>query len=428
MRLFRFVIPLLFLSLSASSCEAAADALSLPELLLKAQDNNPELIAARQGWKVKQQEARAAGVWENPTFSYTDEKFPPGMAGGTPEAIKHYRVEQRIPFPGKLTQDARMRYHEALISQANYRAKELDVFRDIRMRYYQLYLTGQEIVLAQQSVEVLKNALASAQGRLGANRSSTSDVFMAQTELGRMKNRLYEQQQQRHLIEIELNTLLNQPQETLLGSTTAPALIDVPVSLKDLEKLTRANNPLYLNAMHEVNHSQAMQARNRLEWAPDFGVMYEREETDAGPAGRQIGVSVSFPLWFKRPWADSRAAAAHVIEAKSGAQAMQNMALKMVHMEFTETNTHLKEARNYLSDILPSAQSNLKIAQQQYASGQADFLRLLEAFRTWIEVHTEYQNQLYHVGEHWSELERWVGIDLSQARQALEQQEMNHDK
>src|SRR5205085_923765 len=123
---------------------------------------------------------------------------------------------------GKLTQDARMRLHEALIAQAHYRSKELDVLRDARMRFYQLYLTEQEIGLEQQSVEVLKNALASAQARMGANQSSASDVFMAQTELGRMKNRLYEDSQQRRLIQIEINSLLNQPPEGPLGPASPP--------------------------------------------------------------------------------------------------------------------------------------------------------------------------------------------------------------
>jgi hypothetical protein len=74
----------------------------------------------------------------------------------------------------------------------------------------------------------------------------------------------------------------------------------------------------------------------------------------------------------------------------------------------------------------------LSIARELYASGQEDFLRLLEAFRTWIQTHNEYQDKLYQYGQHWSELERWVGVPLDKAKEALDQEqvmptEMNHE-
>jgi outer membrane protein TolC len=409
----------------------AAEALSLPTLLLKARDNNPDIIAARHGWKVTLEEVAPTSAWPDPTFTYIDEKFPSGVAGVDPMHMKHYRIEQMIPFPGKLTHDARMKYHEALIAEAKYRATTLTVFRDIRSRYYQLYLTDQLIALAQESVNVLKQTLASAQARLAGGQSSTADVFMVQTELRRMENMLFEQKQERTLIVIELNTLLNQPVESELGAAQPPDLKEIPTSLPELEKLAAMNNPLYQSAMHEVNHSRAMQTHHALQFLPDFGVMAEKETADAGPSGSQIGVSITFPLWLSRPWGLTRSAEEHTAEAQATAQSMRNEVQKMVHQEYTETTTYLTQAKNYRAGILPEAQSALKITRQQYASGQQDFLRFLEAFRTWIQTNNEYQEKLYAYGNHWSELERWVGVPVDKAKEALEQgnvmpMEMNH--
>jgi outer membrane protein, heavy metal efflux system len=405
----------------AESSAPAAPPLSLQETLLKAEQENPDILAARQAWKVKVAEVRPAGSWENPTFSFVDENFPSGTPNVSDEKIRHYRIEQKIPFPGKLTGESRMKYHEALIAESDYRAKSLDVLRDVRMRFYQLYLTDQKIILAKQSVDILKDAMRAAQGRVGSNQSSTSDVFMAGTELGKMNNELFQAQQERTLVQIELNTLLNQPVDTPLGAAQAPTLKEIPLGLKDLETLARRNAPDYLAAIHEIDHAQAMVRRNRLDFAPDFGLMVERETTPDGPAGRQIGFSVSFPLWFQRPWGQYQSAKAHLTESQAKSQAMQNEVMRVVNMEFVETNTHLHLSRNYVDAILPSALSNVKIARQQYASGQADFVRLLEAFRTWIDVHNAYQEQLYHYGEHWSYLERWIGVELDRAREALDQ-------
>ncbi len=411
----------------------AGEVLSLPELLLRARDNNPEILASRHAWKVKRDEVTPTAAWPDPTFTFVDEKFPSGMNGVDPEHVQHFRVEQMIPFPGKLTNESRMKYHEALIEEAKYRATTLEVFRDVKARYYQLYLTDRLVALAQQSVDVMKQALGSAQARLASGQASASDAFMAQTELSRMENMLFEQQQARTLIQIELNTLLNQPTDTALGAAQPPELKDPPVGLSELQKLAALNNPLYLAAMHEINHSRVMMTHHRLQFLPDFGVMVERETADAGPAGRQIGVSISFPLWLQRPIGLYRSAKEHLSEAEASSQAMRNMVAKNVHSEFIETNTYLTQTRNYEASILPAALSNLKITQRQYASGQGDFLRLLEAFRTWIQTHNEYQEKLYRYGQHWSELERWLGVPPEKAKEALEQEkvmpmEMNHAK
>ena len=407
-----------------------AEPVSLPDLLLRARDYNPDILAARQSWKMAQSEVAPARAWPDPTFTYVNERFPSGMAGVDPENVQHYRIEQMVPFPGKLTNEARMKNHESLIRAAEYKAVTLEVFRNVQARYYQLFLTDKLIALAEQSVEVLKQTLKSAQGRLAGGQSSTSDVFMVQTELRRMENMLFEQKQQRTLIQIELNTLLDRAPDSPLGAAAPPELKDVPASLSDLDKLAFMNNPHYMMAMHEISHSRAMVSRNRLQFAPDFGFMYERETAGAGPAGRQIGVSVSFPLWLSRPWGAYQSAKAHVTEAEASSEGMRNTVRKMVHTEYAEVGTYLAQSRNYSDGILPAAQSNLKIARQQYASGQADFLRFLEAFRTWITTQNEYQDKLYQYGDHWSELERWVGVPLDKTKEALAhsrtEREINH--
>src|SRR5271167_4694821 len=131
MRYLRLTVVALFLVFHfIPSSWGAAEPLSLPELLLKARDNNLDVIAARQAWKVMQDEVAPMRAWPDPTFTYIDEKFPSGVEGVGPEHIHHYRIEQMIPFPGKLSNDARMKNHEALIAEAKYRATTLEVFRD----------------------------------------------------------------------------------------------------------------------------------------------------------------------------------------------------------------------------------------------------------------------------------------------------------
>src|SRR5258706_15267316 len=105
-----------------------------------------------------------------------------------------------------------------------------------------------------------------------------------------------------------------------LGAAEPMALKELPVGLADFQKLARLNNPLYLSAMHEINHSRALRTHHALQFLPAFGAMHERETADAGPAGRQIGVSISFPLWLQRPIGLYRSAKAHLSEAEGSSQ------------------------------------------------------------------------------------------------------------
>jgi len=414
----KFLVTLvLSMPVSLTAAKSPPGPVSLPEIVDIAMKDNPEIRAARQAWQVRRFEIGPAGTWPNPTFTFEDERFPNGSEGMPAEEIRRYRVEQMVPFPGKLSADARMKRHESLIAEATYRTKEIEIRGDVRVRYFQLYLTDQKIQLAQKSVASLKSVLQTAQSRLASSQSSTSDVFMAQMELRKMENMLFQEQQERILSQIELNTLLNRPTETTWGTATPPDVIDLPASLHELQQVSKKTAPQYWAATHEQNHARAMLRRSRLEFAPDFDLMYEKEVPAEGPDGRMIGIGLSFPLWIRRPLGLRQGSRRHLEEAEAMSQGMENMVMKMVHMEFTETTTHLTLARNYERDILPTAQSNLRVAREQYASGRGDFLRILEAFRAWIEANNEYQEELYHYGEHWSLLERWVGIDLMKVKE-----------
>ncbi len=359
-------LSIVILSFSIFSQLWGETTLSLPDLLLRAQEIIiPTFLSARQAWKVSRAQVSPTGTWPDPTFTYIDERFPSGVAGVAPEKITHYRVEQTIPFPGKLNGEARMKYHETLIAESKYRAVTLNVFRDVRMRYYQLYLTDQKIDLASQSVEILKNAVKSAQARLASGQSSTLDVFMAQTELRLMENELYEQQQQRILISIELNTLLNQATDLRFDKAQPPPLVDLPLDLGDFRQIARRNAPEYMTAVHELNHAHAMTSRNRLAWAPDFGVMYEKEASSAGDDGRQIGVSVTFPLWFNRPWNLSKAAQEHEQEVHGLFRSNAKRGFENDSYRDDRNANLFGLARSYEVGILPSAMSSLRVAREQ---------------------------------------------------------------
>jgi outer membrane protein TolC len=423
---------ILLLSIFGAYSARAEEKLSLDQVLSLAREKNPDISAARKAWEAAKSRVAPARAWPDPMLSLSREKFPDG------ERTDHLMVEQDIPFPGKKTTEGAMMRHEALIAESRYRAKALEVLAQARILYYRLYRADQLIKQLGQTVDLMKTTLRVSQSRLQAPGGSSglsdatgmgmgggsamgsgssgqmgADVFSLMAELSQMENMLFEEKQDRILVSLELNTLLNRPLDTPLGMASAPVLADLPLPLPEVLAMTGASGPMYQQAMHEERHARAMLARARLAFAPDFGVFYDRMKEGDGMRGSEAGARVSVPLWITRPLGELKEARTHRDEAGASAQAMRNEALKMTAMEFTETQTHLTLARNYQTAVLPAAESAFKLSRRQYESGGGNFLRLLESLRTYIDAQTEYHNQLYHYGEHWALLEQWVGAPLA---------------
>jgi cobalt-zinc-cadmium efflux system outer membrane protein len=396
------------LSLNSS----ASVAMTLQELDSRMAARNPELRAAQESSNVLKAQGDAATAWPAPTVSYIAEKDPSGVPGVDPENKTHWNIQQMIPFPGKRRGESNVKWHESRIAHTKALALEQDLRRQVHQRVYQLWLADRKIELAQQGVLVLQSVLRSAQARLASGQASASEVFLTQTELRQMENELFEQQQNRKLVQIELNTLLNDPPDQAIPSIAPPERPEAPGTLAELIALADRHNPDLAINHHEVSHGETMLRLSRLSYAPDFGLFLERETKDQGPAGRQIGLSLTVPIWLQGPRHNVAAARAHIDETKAMVTEREAMVRRMVALEQTEVETRIAKAKLYKEGIVPSAEHALSAIRQQYASGRADYLRFLEAFRSWLRARSDYADEVYHIAEHWTELERWVGISL----------------
>lgn len=421
------VIAGLILNLSLSSlAQAQTEPISLDQVLQLARERNPDILSARKSLDAARARIAPARAWPDPLLSITREKDPGG------ERMDHLMVAQDVPFPAKKRTEGAMKHHEALIAEASYRAKTLQVLSEARILYHRLYRADQMIRQLSQNVEVMKTTLRVSQSRLqspkaggpsaiqgqgmsmgSSGQTMGTDAFSLMTELGQMENMLFQEKQMRTMTVYELNALLDRDLETPMGHASAPDLKEIPQTLPALLKLTEQNGPMYISALHEQRHARAMLTRARLGFAPDFGVTYDRMTASDGMKGHEAGVRLTVPLWLSRPLGEVKEANAHLQEAEAMAKAMRNEAFKMVSMEFTETTTHLTLARNYRDSIVPSAESAFNLARRQYESGSGNYPRLLESIRTLISVQSDYYNELYHYGEHWALLEQWVGAPLS---------------
>src|SRR4051812_27053095 len=115
----RFFFLLLF-GLSAPGLRAeTAEPLSLDQVLTWTLEKNPDIAASRQAWKAAEARIAPSRAWPDPMVSLSREKFPAG------DRTNHLKLEQGIPFPGKLRAEGAMNHHEARIAESRHRAATL---------------------------------------------------------------------------------------------------------------------------------------------------------------------------------------------------------------------------------------------------------------------------------------------------------------
>jgi len=183
------------------------------------------------------------------------------------------------------------------------------------------------------------------------------------------------------------------PQEAL--PDLVPQLTPTPPDFTEQSLLDVAfsRNPRLKEMRAEVLQAIALFHLAHKAYVPDyslaFGVRGERGSM-AGPTAWMPSVGITLPIWRDK-------IAAEVARSRAELGAMRaklsNEELELA-MRFAEAAYMWREAdRNvalYGERLLPKAQASLKTAQAGYVTAVSDFLDLLEAERTLLDVRLEH--------------------------------------
>lgn len=411
----KYLLAVLILGAGHPARAQEAIPLSLPALLEEARAKNPAVQAAFSRSESARAKILPARTWKDPKIGVHQERFP-GQAGMPEDKSVHYSVEQEIPFPGKLSRESRMRYHESRIAQEEYRARLWEVLSEVKIHYYRLLWLDRTAQVLKKDAEILRSMARVAQSRIAAGKGGAEEALIAQAQLKGVENAVFERQQQRLIEEEDLNAFVARPPGTRWGSAPAPSLPDLPHSVQELEAFAREASPMYLETVHMVHHAQLMTSLGRYGFAPDFTVGYEQERFRNKPTETMVGASLNIPIWFWRPLGELRSARSHTAQALAESQDARNTVFKELYKEFTEVRMHRRLALSYAEEILPLAEGAVNIALKNYETGRTDFAKLSEAVRTLLDAQMKYYEQIYHYGEHWSMLERIVGREIGESK------------
>ena len=395
--------------------ETQVEQVSIITIIDEVLKNNPELAAARSRRDAAFNRVPVAKSLKDLMVGADFE----GVRRGTLDIGKYmdveYMISQEIPFPGKLSLRGRVAFQEAKMVDADYNAKERDIFARAKSGYYDLYMVDRATEVNQQNRDFLEQFASVAETRYAAGLSSQQDVLKAQVELAKIANELITLKQERQTAVAKLNALLNRPTRSPLEAKSKIPETEFSLKWDELEGLTLEHKPELKAMEYGIKRAESSLALARLEYMPDFTTRVEARQFDGEGGIREYDVflGVNIPIWF---WTKQKyqvkEAKNNLEEAKALYQTMKNNVLFEMQDALVRVESSQRLAKLYTTGVLPQAQQALEASQIGYQTGKVDFLSLLDAVRTFKDFQLEYYESVVKFEVAFAELEKAVGMPL----------------
>lgn len=370
---------------------ASGYAQTLDQLIAELLQHNPELRAAAYQQEVMAARAGQAAVLDDPELMYMREEMPGFQWNAA--MMQKIGLEQRVRFPSKLFSQKAL----ADIQTAHARHELLEKINDVIARtknaYFELWFVQQSIELNMKSAALLQQMTGVAQTRYIVGEAAQQDVLKGYVELARIENRLVTLRQQELSMKAMLMAMLYRSPQDTLGTTILPDSIHTTPSLDALEARALRFRPMLLHDSLAVEEMRTMRSLAVQEYLPDLmlGVEYVTSpQTPFNGWSVKAGITLPFVPWVLGK-ASARAEEASVSIARSevayaGSRAM---VLSTIRDLYYKAEAARQQLETYRALILPQAQLSLDATMTAYQTGKTDFLMLIDAYRTLVDLQTE---------------------------------------
>ena len=411
---FIFILPIVVLTRVFAICQQQSTGalLNLDDLVREALRNNPEIRASLHGVDAAHAKEHQAGALDDPELMYMQEGFP-GLHFN--EAMfSRLELSQMIRFPSKLSKENEIAEINTEHSHHDLYEKELEVIEKLRMAYDELWYAQQATSLNRENRRLLEQFIATAKTKFGVGTAALQDVLKATVELARLENQGIALLQQESGAKAMLAALLNREPGDTLGTAVLPEDVSFRTPLDSLERVALEARPMLLHDSLMVVESRAMLSLSKREYLPDIrlAVQYMTE-----PVGdfRGWAVSAGITLPFA-PWTLGKAASrvdeaeATISKSEATLAASRNMVLSNITALYTKARSMKQQIDSYRTVILPQAQMSLKASMTAYQTSGADFLMLIDAYRTLVDLSMESLMVRMQFEQAVAELDRQVGV------------------
>jgi len=374
---------------------------TLDDLLRYAALNNPGLRAAFERWQATLERAPQVSALPDPRISYG--YFIDEVETRVGPQRQRFGLSQTFPWFGTLGLEEKAALADAGTRREAFRAARLELFREVKDAYFEYAYVGRAIAVTRENVQLVASLESVAQTRYKVGSAPYASVVRAQVELGILEDRLQSLEDLLAPVAARLNAALNRPAGAPVPPPRPMAAEPAAISEEELrERLARGNPDLLALDLAAARDEAALDLAQKASY-PDFTVGVDYIDTrharmpgvhDSGKNPLIASVSMNLPFFSKRYEAAEREAEAGLRASLRQREDLENTLaaeLKMVLFSFRDAG---RKIDLYKDTLLPKANESLRVTQQAFEAGKADFLDLIDAQRVLLEFQLSLERAL----------------------------------
>src|SRR5882672_3695242 len=415
-----FCLALVSVSSAQESMPHQAQAVTpLAELLREAEQNSPQIQAARQSWQAAKQVPTQVSTLPDPQFTLQNLSVgsPRPFAGYTNSDFAYLGlgVSQEIPYPGKLRLKGEIAKREADVSQQQVESVRRTVLAELKAAYFQLAYLSKTLTILEQDGDLLKQVRQAADARYRSGMGSQQDLLQAQLQQTKLLREIAMHHLEVGKLEAQLKQLLNRPQDS--PDIEPTDLVETPLvqSYAELLAAAQIQNPEIAGAKKMIEKQSLQVDLARKDFYPDFNVQYVWQRTDPTQfrAYYTLSVGVHVPIYHGRKQRPELAQAeAEQLRARSELQAQSQQVAAELRAQYVLAQQTSELLRIHREGLSPQSRSEFQAALAAYQSNKQDFQALLAAFLDVLRFDQEYWQNVAEYETAIARLEQITGLSL----------------
>jgi cobalt-zinc-cadmium efflux system outer membrane protein len=391
----------------------------LRDLLTEAEQNNPQIAAAKEGWESAKQIPSQVSTLPDPQFTEQQVNVgsPRPFAGYTNSEFAYFGlgVSQDFPYPGKLRLRGEMAKRDADVAQQQYEAVRRSVVAEIKVAYLQLSYLAKTSEILESDGELLQQIEKAADARYRSGMGNQHDLLQAQLE----RTKLLREINMHHLdvskTQAQIKRVLNRSQSSPDIEPTDLSETPLAYTFDELLSKSKGQNSEILGAQKMIDKQNLQVDLARKDFYPDFSLQYMWQRTDPTQfrAYYMLTFSVRVPIYRNRKQRPELAQAeADLSRSRSEFEAQTQQVTFELKTEYETVQKNAELLKIYREGLLPQARAEFEAGVAAYQNNRQDFQALLTSFLDVLHLGEEYWQSAAERETALARLEELTGLSL----------------
>jgi cobalt-zinc-cadmium efflux system outer membrane protein len=391
----------------------------LRDLLTEAEQNNPQIAAARLGWESAKQIPSQVSTLPDPQFTVQQVNVgsPRPFAGYTNSDFAYFGlgVSQDFPYPGKLRLRGEMAKRDSDVAQQQYESVRRSVVAEIKAAYFQLSYLSKTLGILESDGELLQQIEKAADARYRSGMGNQHDLLQTQLERTKLLREITMHHLEVAKVQAQIKHLLNRSQS--LPDIEPGDLPETPLAytFDELLSTSKGENSEISGAQKTVDKQSLQVDLAHKDFYPDFNIQYMWQRTDPGQfrAYYMLSFTARVPIYRSRKQRPELAQAeADLSRSRSELETQTQQVAFELKTDYETVQKIGELLKIYREGLVPQARAEFEAGVAAYQNNRQDFQALLTSFLDVLHLDEEYWQSTAERETALGRLEELTGLSL----------------